>query len=642
MKLFDENISTLKDSKKIMGFLFCTGFIDAVLTVVQAISLAVALTNFWFLAGSNSLYDHYPNPESFVLSQLFWIGLLICSYLMRQLVSYGRNKKMTCYAGEQSSFLRNEVTNKLYALGPSALSKYGSGAITTMIIEGINQVKTYLGLLLPKVADLIIIPVVLTIALFAIDLISGIIAFAMLPVIMVYMRVLGGNAKESAEAQHEQFRRMGNHFIDTVRGISTLQMFGASSSYRDAIFSVSEDFRKATIKTLKAAFLSSLALDVIRTFALAAVAIMLGFRLMNGQMELLPALTCLIIVPEYFAAIKRYAGDFHATLDGKNQLQSILDFLNEEEPEIPTFNPIKPWDSHSKMEVSSLSFHYPNNKQAGLNNINFVVEGYKKIGIIGISGSGKTTLAHVLSGFIQPDCLTLSINGQNAAFTQESWLTQVSYIPQRPHLFHGTIAENVAFYAPSATQEEIEKAIHFVGLDELINELPEGLNTLIGEGGHALSGGQAQRIALARVALNTSRKILIFDEPTAHIDIETEYELKKNMLPLMEDHLVFFATHRLHWAAQMDYLLVLDRGTLVQAGTFDELNRTKGPFKDLANQLRGVGSNLSETSSNLQEINPNSSSKKSDALLSNTDSNRNNNKEDNSNQTQAERQDAHE
>ncbi|MGN0302590.1 MAG: hypothetical protein ACI4BI_06955, partial [Anaerotardibacter sp.] len=142
MKLFDENISQLRDAQKIMRFLFATGFADAVLTVVQAISLATAVTNFWFLAGSSSLYDHFPSPESFVLSQTLWIVLLIGSYLARQLVGYWRNKTMTQYAGEQASYLRSAVTKKLYALGPFAFSKYGSGTITTMIIEGVNQVQT--------------------------------------------------------------------------------------------------------------------------------------------------------------------------------------------------------------------------------------------------------------------------------------------------------------------------------------------------------------------------------------------------------------------------------------------------------------------------------------------------------------------
>ena len=161
------------------------------------------------------------------------------------------------------------------------------------------------------------------------------------------------------------------------------------------------------------------------------------------------------------------------------------------------------------------------------------------------------------------------------------------YIPQDPYLFHATLRENIAFYRPGAADEEVERAVRAMGLEGLVAELPEGLGTLVGEGGRALSGGERQRVALARALLDRSRRVLVFDEPTAHLDIETELELKERMLPLMEGRLVFFATHRLHWTHDMDAVIVMEGGRAVEFGEPRALAAQGGAFARLAAQVEG-------------------------------------------------------
>ena len=244
------------------------------------------------------------------------------------------------------------------------------------------------------------------------------------------------------------------------------------------------------------------------------------------------------------------------------------------------------WQATDGFKAEQIGFSY--DEQNGIAPVSFAVKGYQKVGIIGMSGSGKTTLINLLSGFYTPDSGEFTVQGHKLPnLDLADWRKQVLYIPQSPYVFSDTLRNNIAFYTPDVSDEEIYEAIKVVGLERLVAELPEGLDTKIGSGKRALSGGQAQRIALARAFLDKKRKVMIFDEPTAHLDIETELELKEKMMPLMQDRLVFFATHRLHWMHQMDYILVMDEGKLVESGTYSELLAKNGYFCKLLSEMRG-------------------------------------------------------
>ena len=221
------------------------------------------------------------------------------------------------------------------------------------------------------------------------------------------------------------------------------------------------------------------------------------------------------------------------------------------------------------LELRDVSFSYGSSSSSNANtfaleNISATFFGGQRIGIVGASGSGKSTLAHILAGLTDPTSGKIVLNEQRLSTLNTPWWHhRVAYIPQDPHIFHASLRDNVAFYHPEASDADLEQVCSLIGLNSLIEELPEGINTIIGEGGHTLSGGQAQRIAFARAFLNDECSVLIFDEPTAHLDIETELELKEHMLSLMQNKLVFFATHRMHWLSAMDSVVVLDKGKVV-------------------------------------------------------------------------------
>lgn len=568
--MIDKQIMKLSGMKQLLGLLAGLSFLQALFIIGQAYGLARAITGLW---------EGRPLEE-----QWGWILLFFCSFIARQAVIYFRSKRLDDYSYQQAAVLRDQLLEKLFRVGPQIAQQQGTGNVTTMVLEGINQVENYLKLILAKIMNMSIIPWVILALVFYLDWESGLVLLLVFPLIIIFMIILGYAAQSKAEKQYRTFQLLSNHFIDSLRGIDTLKLFGVSKKYGKSIFASSERFRKATMASLKVGILSTFALDFFTTLSIAVVAVLLGLRLINEGILLFPALTILILAPEYFLPIRDFSSDYHATLDGKNAMTAVTEILHQPEAQVPAVT-VPRWQEDAQLTIDQLAFSYE--EKAALTDINLNVTGFKKIGIIGLSGSGKSTLINTLSGFLVPDSGEISLGGaKTTAFRQASWQEQLIYIPQNPYIYRLTLQENVAFYQPTATKEAVLKAIEVAGLTELLAELPQGLDTMLGEGERHLSGGQAQRIALARAFLDQQRKILLFDEPTAHLDIETEVALKERMLPLMENRLVFFATHRLHWMEEMDEIIVMDQGRIVEQGTLAQLQQKQGAFTELVNGMR--------------------------------------------------------
>lgn len=569
--MIDKAIMRLEKIRQMFGLLAGFAFLQAIFIIGQAWMLSAAITHLW---------------EGHTLKEvgLYVLGFFLF-FMARHVITYLRERLLDNYAQEQAKKLRTQLLQKIFKLGPTVVQAHGTGNVTTMTVDGISQVENYIHLILAKMMNMMIVPWVILVVVFYYDWVSGVILLLVFPLIIIFMIVLGYAAQAKADRQYRSFQILSNHFIDSLRGIDTLKLFGMSKSYEKGIYQTSEQFRKATMSTLRIAILSTFALDFFTTLSVAIVAVFLGLRLLNAEILLFPALTVLILAPEYFLPVRDFSSDYHATLDGKNAMTAIREILELPENEVEPIN-IAPWNESSTLDLSELSFDY--GQGSGLQPVNLQVSGYQKIGVIGMSGSGKSTLMNVISGFLTPKQGSILFNGkETTSFKQEDWQKQLIYIPQNPYVFRASLRENIAFYTPEADDAAIMQAIEVAGLSELYAQLPDGLDTLIGEGARSLSGGQAQRIALARAFLDKNRKVLILDEPTAHLDIETEVELKNQMLPLMENRLVFFATHRMHWMHQMDYILVLEEGKLVEAGTFNELTEKRGAFFELTKKMRG-------------------------------------------------------
>lgn len=518
------------------------------------------------------------------------IGFLV-AFLVRHFAIFLQQRVADRFAQKQESELRKRLIEKLFQTEPRFAKKEGTGKLVTLVQDGVKQFCTYLELFFPRMAGVLLIPPLVLLYISRLDFPSSLILAVTVPILIIFLILVGMLAQKQSQQQWESFRMLANHFVDSLRGIETLKFLGQSKVHQRSIEKVNDQYRKATMRTLRFAFLSTFALEFFTMLSIASVAVGLGLRLIDGGISFVTALTILILAPDYFLPIQRLGADYHATLNGKEAGEKIATILDRKN----MFNVSKlpasfQWNNQRYLQLKQVRVQYEETASPALQEISLQIKGFRKIGIVGTSGAGKSTLIDVLAGFQSPTAGTIQLDGYKLeTLTDKTWRNLVTYIPQHPYLFHRSLKDNIRFYRPDASEREVEQAVINAGLLPFVTKLPNGLDEMVGNGGRSVSGGQEQRIALVRAFLS-NRPILLLDEPTAHLDIETEYELKKTMLRLFENKLVFFATHRYHWMPEMDEVLVLDQGRLVERGTHEELLKKQGVYYQLITQ-QGVKNN---------------------------------------------------
>lgn len=578
--MIDKRLLRLPGMRRIMTMLAGLALVQAFVILFQGRFLALGIVHSWSL---KTLHGLWP-----------FIWAFAGAFTLRQLVTWVRNALAERFARQTAGQLQSQLLTHLFALGPQVVAKEGTGNLVTMALDGIPETQNYIELILNKILNMSITPWVLLIYIIMQNWLAGVALLLMFPVIILFMIILGYAARDKSESQYAGFQLMSNHFIDSLRGLKTLQLMGISHQYADNVYSVSENYRKQTMGVLRIAMLSSFAMDFFATLSIAVIAVFLGIDLLNGKVPLYPAMVSLILAPEYFMPIREFGSDYHATLNGKNALNAILDVLaTPAAPAGPALPSFTGWQTDSKLTMTALSRTYAG--RGGVQDVSVALTGPQTVAIIGPSGSGKSTLLNLIGGFLQPDAPAteaatppFTLNGTPlSAMSRAAWQDHLSYIPQAPYIFADTIAANIRFYQPTANAAAVTAAATKAGLADWVNTLPAGYDTRIGEGGRGISGGQAQRIALARTLLDDQRQIWLFDEPTAHLDIETEAALKDTLVPLFQNRLVIFATHRLHWLNQMDWVIVLAEGRVVAQGKPADLAAHSPEYQELVKKMRG-------------------------------------------------------
>ncbi|SPP30322.1 ABC membrane transporter (ATP-binding protein) required for cytochrome bb' function [Brochothrix thermosphacta] len=569
----DKSLFKYKGFKIVMVALMILSIIQGFSIIMQAIYLAGSLSD---LFAGHSFQE--------VRGQLLGFLIMIA---VRYLITAVKSRIAYHFAAKTGTAYREAVIEKLFQLGSGFLSQMGSGQTVTLMMEGVAKFRRYLELFIPKFSSMAVIPLMIGIYMLFVDLKSAIVLGVTFVILICFMILLGWAAQKNADAKWESYEKLSNHFVDSLRGIETLRYLGISRRHEKQIAFVSENYRKSTMSTLRVAFLSSFALDFFTMLGVATIAVFLGVQLIDGTMMLYPALLSLILAPEFFLPVREIGTDFHASLDGQEAgkaLQEVLDIPVSHE----TSSTIKEWSTDSELILNGVVIKGEEERERLRIDKKIELSGVSNIGVIGASGSGKSTFVSLLGGFLEAQAGDIQVNKQDiSSLAQTAWREQVTFIPQHPYIFNLSLRENIRFYRPTATEAEVIEAAERAGLNDLIDSLEFGLDAFVGESGRQMSGGQEQRVALARAYIE-ERPVMLLDEPTAHLDIETESELKETMLPLFENKLVVLATHRLHWMNEMDWVIVLDKGQVVEQGLPHELFAKKGTYYQLVQAQLGA------------------------------------------------------
>jgi len=481
--------------------------------------------------------------------------------------------------------LRQRLLAKIFALGPLYTMHEQSGELINTLTTGIENIEDYFAKFLPGVAMAGIIPTLILAFVLPFDWMSALLMIVTAPLIPFFMILIGQWANKLNQEQWQVLSRLSSHLLDVLQGLTTLKIFGRSREQVSIIGRLSDEFRSKTLQVLRVAFLSALMLELIATISTALIAVTVGLKLLYGKMLFTEALFVLLLAPEFYAPLRQLGSYFHAAMSGESSAARIYALLAEPLPLVNEGNQSFSASRQITIEFKNVGFAYHN--KLAVEGLSFVVKPGEQLAIVGASGSGKTTISRLLLRLIQPLAGKIFINGQLLDQIRLSdWRSLVAYVPQAPHLFQGTIAENVCFGLVK-NRAAIIAACKQAQADGFINELGQGYDTVIGEGGQPLSGGQAQRIALARAFLKDA-PVLILDEATAGLDLATEAVLQQTMIELMRNRTVVFIAHRLSTVRQADQIIVLHNGKISERGNHQELLLLGQEYAQMTAAYRGV------------------------------------------------------
>lgn len=501
--------------------------------------------------------------------------------------------------------LRQRLMAHLLALGPAYTQGERSGELARTAVEGVEALDAYFSQYLPQLATAALIPLIILAIVFPLDVTSGLVLLLTAPLIPIFMILIGSHAKTLTQRQWTTLSRMSAHFLDVLQGLTTLKLLGRSREQIEVIALISDRFRETTMGVLRFAFLSALALELLATLSTAIVAVEIGLRLLYGYLGFEQAFFILILAPEFYLPLRQLGSRFHAAMPGTTAAKRIFEILDTPLPaSISGGAACSTWIDKSrptsgfatarsqvKMTVrfNNVHYAYDGGQRPALRGISFSLKPGQKVALVGPNGAGKSTIAQLVLRFIEPAQGTITVDdvGLNELDTT-TWRAYLAWVPQQPYLFHASVADNIRLARPQASMTEIVEAARQAHADTFIGELPQGYETLIGERGARLSGGQAQRIALARAFLKDA-PLLILDEATVHLDSAHESQIQAAVERLMMGRTALIIAHRLNTIARADQILVLNNGQIVESGDHHTLLRQPGLYQRLLTAYGGAG-----------------------------------------------------
>lgn len=565
-----------KKEQKKMVFLALYAVLSGVAIVSQAY-LLVAIIDRIFIQGT---------AFSEIVNLL--IGLFAAIFA-RTIFQYQSGKTGLKMAAKVKRELRDAIVRQ-YSLNPVQRTIQGqTGQKISALVDVVDEVDSYFSRYIPQVFQSLIIPIIILLVIFSEHVATGIIIIITAPFIPIFMIVIGFKTKDKTEEQLEEMSRFSGAFLDTLQGLTTLKLYGQSARQKEAIRTSSIGFRNATMEVLKIAFQNSLVLEFVSMLSIGLVALEVALRMIVFQdLSFYTGFLMLMLAPEFYTKLKDLGSAFHSAKESMAAAKKLEgEFANSVQPVTwgqEKFISEKP----PAIELKNVHFRYPENEEFALSNINMKIRPLEKVAIVGATGSGKTTLLHLIAGLVPPLKGEVAVNGKlRSKYSESSWFNQLSYISQEPYLFAGTIYDNITLGSnQTVTKEEVIEAAEKAGISALAGSLPNGYDTFIGEGGRGLSGGEKQRIAIARAFLKQP-SIILFDEPTTGLDLQTERFLQSSIEELAARSTLITVAHRLHTIQQADQIIFLDNGKIIASGTHEELMDINTSYRRMVTVQQG-------------------------------------------------------
>lgn len=482
------------------------GLATAVLAVAQAMLLATAITRAFM--------------DRATLGALQ--GTLVALALVlgaRAAIGWAQEAAAYRISARVKSSLRRQVLERALTLGPRWASEARSGEVVSLVTRGLDALDPYFARALPQLVLSVIVPVVVVTALALNDLVATLTVALTVPLVPVFMALIGIATQRRRDRRWTALTRLSHRFLDVVVGLPTLRIFGRSRGQLAALRSATDDYRRESLATLRIAFLSAFALELLSTLSVALVAVGVGLRLVNGEIDLRTGLFVLVLAPEAYLPLRRLGADYHASEEGLAAARAAIDLI-ETRPAVESGHLPVPDLGTSELRLRDVSVSHPGRPVPAPDGLSLDVRPGEVVGLSGPSGLGKSTTLWLLLGLLEPNAGSVVLDAGGAAIPVASldgdaWRRQLAWVPQSPFLAAGTVAENVRLVAPAASDAEIAAALLAVGLGGIPLELR------LGERGSGLSSGQGRRIAVARALLRPAR-FLLLDEPTAGLDAVSE------------------------------------------------------------------------------------------------------------------------
>jgi ATP-binding cassette subfamily C protein CydD len=471
--------------------------------------------------------------------------LLLGVVVARGAAAYGGEATALRAAARIKSQLRRRLTGHCLRLGPAWLGGQQPGQIAAQATRGLDGLDPYFARYLPQLVLSVLVPAAVVVTVTATDWISGVVIAVTLPLIPLFAALVGLHTRAQTRRQWRLLAQLGGHFLDVVQGLPTLKAFGRAKAQEQVIATVTEQHRSAAMATLRVAFLSALVLELSAALATALVAVETGLRLLYGHMPYQAALLVLLLTPEAYLPLRAVAAQFHASAEGSAAADSIFEILDTPLPRQASPPALVPDLRSATIRLDGVTVAYPGRDLPALAQLSLSISPGELVMLTGPSGAGKTTVLQLLLRFTEPASGTIRVGGTGlAAVPVEAWRAQIAWVPQRPRLFAGSVADNIALGQPGVSRAAIEEAAGLAGAAAFIEAFPRGYDTPLGERAAELSAGQRQQLALARAFLRDA-PLLLLDEPTAHLAPAAAAAIDGVIRGPMAGRTIIVATHRL-------------------------------------------------------------------------------------------------